>query len=59
MLCLHDSIRYDDPSGQRWLCAVADTHTLTAVILAVWSLARVLARQLVEAVRAERARHPT
>ena len=59
MLCLHDSIRYDDPSVQRWLCAVEDTHTLTALILAVWSLARVLAIQLVEAVLAERARHPT
>ena len=59
MLCLHDSIRYDDPSVQRLLCAVEDTHTLTALILAVWSLARVLAIQLVEAVLAERARHPT
>ncbi len=59
MLCLHDSIRYDDPSVQRLLCAVEATHTLTALILAVWSLARVLAIQLVEAVLAERARHPT
>jgi hypothetical protein len=59
MLCLHDSIRYDDPSVQRLLRAVEETHTLTALLLAVWSLARVLAIHLVEAVLAERAQHPT
>src|SRR4029434_11223199 len=59
MLCLHDSLRYDDPSVQRLLRAVEDTHTLTALILAVWSLARVLAIPLVEEVLAERARHTT
>jgi hypothetical protein len=59
MLCLHDSIRYDDPSVQRLLRAIEETHTFTALILAVWSLARVLAIHLVDAVLAERAQHPT
>ncbi len=59
MLCLHDSIRYDDPSVQRLLRAVEETHTFTALILAVWSLAHVLAIHLDDAVLAERAQHPT
>ena len=28
MLCLHDSIRDDDPAVQRLLCAVEDAHSL-------------------------------
>src|SRR5712692_1663812 len=59
MLCLSDSIRDDDPSVQRLLCTVEEAHTLPALILAAWSLARVLAIHLVEAVLAERARRPT
>src|SRR5262245_36489363 len=59
MLCLHDSIRHDDPAMQRLLHAVEDAPSLTAVILAAWQVARVLTVHLVEAVLAERARHPT
>jgi len=58
MLCLRDSIRYDDPSLQRLLSAVEEARTLTALILAAWPLARVLAIHIVEAVLAERARRP-
>ena len=59
MLCLNDSIRYDDPSLQRLLSAVEETHTLTARLLAVWPLARTLARPIVESVLAARAQAPT
>jgi len=59
MLCLYDSIRHDDPALQRLLRAVEDATSLTAVILAAWQVARVLTVHLVEAVLAERARHPT
>ena len=59
MLCLHDSIRHDDPALQRLLSAVEDAPSLTAVILAAWQVARVLTVHLVEAVLAERARRPT
>lgn len=59
MLCLHDSIRDDDPDMQRLLRAVEDAPSLPALILAAWQVARVLAVQLVEAVLAERARRPT
>ena len=59
MLCLHDSIRHDDPAVQRLLSAVEDAHSLTALILAAWQVARVLTVHLVEAVLAERARRPT
>src|SRR5438445_7056949 len=58
MLCLHDSIRHDDPAVQRLLGAVEDAHSLTALILAAWQVARVLTVHLVEAVLAERARRP-
>jgi hypothetical protein len=58
MLCLHDSIRDDDPSVQRLLCAVEDAPSLTALILAAWQVARALTVHLVEAVLAERARRP-
>ena len=59
MLCLHDSIRDDDPSVQWLLRAVEDAPSLTALILATWQVARVLAVHLIEAVLAERARQPT
>ncbi len=59
MLCLRDSIRDDDPSMQRLLHAVEDAPSLTALILATWQVARVLAVHLVEAVLDERARQPT
>jgi hypothetical protein len=59
MLCLIDSIRYDDPSLQRWLRAVEEAQTLTALLLAAWPLARVMVMHLVESILAERARRPT
>src|SRR5512132_3328659 len=59
MLCLSDSIRDDDPLVQRLLCTVEEAHTLPELVLAAWSLARVLAIRLVESVLAERARRPT
>ena len=55
MLCLIDSIRHGAPAGQRWLRAVEDAHTLTALLLAAWSLARVMTVHIVEYVLAERA----
>ena len=58
MLCLNDSIRHDDPSVQRLLRAVEDAHSLTALVLAAWQVARVLAVHLIEAVLAERAGRP-
>ena len=58
MLCLHDSIRDDDPSVQRLLSAAEDAHSLPALILAAWQVARALTVRLVEAVLAERARRP-
>jgi hypothetical protein len=58
MLCLYDSIRDDDPSMQCLLSAAEDAHSLTALILAAWQVARVLTVRLVEAVLAERARRP-
>src|SRR5512134_2888962 len=59
MLCLSDSICHDDPSLPPLLSAVENARSLTALILAAWQVARVLAVQLVEAVRAERAGHAT
>jgi len=59
MLCLHDSIRHNDPAVQRLLSAVEDAHSLPELILAAWQVARLLTVHLVEAVLAERARHPT
>ncbi len=58
MLCLHDSIRHDDPAVQRLLGAVEDAPSLTALILAAWQVARVLTVHLIEAVLAERACRP-
>ena len=36
MLCLHDSIRHDDPAVQRLLRAVEDAPSLTAVQKTDW-----------------------
>ena len=47
------------PSVQPSAPRVEEAHTLTALILAVWPLARVLALHIVESVLAERARRPT
>jgi hypothetical protein len=59
MLCLNDSIRHDDPAVQPLLSTIDEAQTLTQLILAVWPLARVLARHIVEAVLAERAQRPS
>jgi hypothetical protein len=59
MLCLLDSIRYDNPAWQRLRSAVAEAHTLTELLVAVWPLARTLAVHMVASVLAERARRPT
>ena len=59
MLCLSDIIRDHEPSLQPLLCAVEEAPTLTAVLVAVWPLARALAIHVVEYVLAERARRPT
>jgi hypothetical protein len=59
MLCLHASIRDDDPSLQGLRRAVENAPSFTALILATWQVARVLAVHLIEAVLAERARQPT
>ena len=59
MLCLMDSIRDDDPSVQYLLRVLEDAGSLTALILAAWQVARVLAVQLVEIVLDERARQPS
>ena len=58
MLCLSDSIRHDDPSVQPLLNTIEKAQTLTQLILAMWPLARVLARHIVEYVLAERAQRP-
>jgi len=59
MLCLSDSIRHDDPCVQQLLRTIEEAHTLAQLILAVWPLARVLARHVVEYVLAERAQRPS
>ena len=59
MLCLANIIRDDDPSVQCLLRAMDDACSLTALVLAAWHLARVLAIHVVEAVLATRAREPT
>jgi hypothetical protein len=59
MLCLHDSIRPDDPAVQQLLSMIEEAQTLTQLILAVWPLARVLARHIVASVLAERAQRPS
>ena len=59
MLCLTDIIRDHEPSLQPLLRAIAETPTLTAMLVAAWPLARVLALQVVAAVLKERAGRPT
>jgi hypothetical protein len=59
MLCLIDSIRYDDPSLQRLLGAIEEAQTLTELLLAAWPLARLLTLHVVDYVLAERALRPT
>src|SRR5215510_9729831 len=59
MLCLTDSIRDDDASVQYLFRVLEDAGSLTALILAAWQVARVLAVQLVEMVLDERASQPT
>jgi hypothetical protein len=59
MLCLSNSIRHDDPVVQPLLRTIEEARTLTQLILAVWPLARVLARHSVEDVLAERAQRPS
>jgi hypothetical protein len=59
MLCLSDSIRDNDPSVQRFLSAVEEARTLTALILAAWPFTRGLVIHIVEVVLAERARCPS
>ena len=59
MLCLTDIIRDQEPSLQPLLRAVDEAPTLTAMLVAVWPLARVLALQVVTAVLTERAGRPT
>jgi hypothetical protein len=59
MLCLSDSIRDDDPSVQHLLRVMEDACSLTALLLAAWPVARVVAVQGVETVLDERARRPT
>lgn len=59
MLCLNDSIRHDDPCVQHALRALEEALTLTELLLVAWSLARVVAIHVVEAVLAERARQPS
>jgi hypothetical protein len=58
MLCLHASIRHDDPAGQQLLSTIEEAQTLTQLILAVWPLARVLALHILAYVLAERAQRP-
>ena len=59
MLCLPNSICHDDPSVPRLLRMMEDARSFTALILAAWQVARVLAVPLVEDILAERARQPT
>jgi hypothetical protein len=59
MLYLPNSICHAEPSVQRLLRMMEDARSLTALILAAWQVARVLAVRLVEDVLTERARQPT
>ena len=58
MLCLSDSIRPDDPAVQQLLRAIEEAQTLPQLVLAIWPLARVLARHVGEYVLAARAQQP-
>jgi hypothetical protein len=59
MLCLTDIIRDHEPSLQPLLRAVEEAPTLTALLVAVWPLARLLAIHVVASVLAERAQRST
>lgn len=50
MLCLSDSIRDEDPALQRLCHAVAETQTLTELLMAVWPLARMVTLHFVASV---------
>jgi len=52
MLCLTDIIRDHERSLQPLLRAIDEALTLTALLVAVWPLARLLAIHVVEAVLA-------
>ena len=59
MLCLSDSIGHNDLYVQSELGRVEQAQTLTALLLAAWSLARVVVINVVESVLHERAQRPT
>ena len=59
MLCLTDSIRHDAPEVQQCLDATRQAQTLAELVIAAWTLGRLLSVQVIESVLAERAQHPT
>jgi hypothetical protein len=59
MLCLHDSIRQDDPDVQQQLATISQAQTLTALVAAAWALALHISVRVIEAVLAERAQLTT
>ena len=59
MLCLTTILHDHEASWQPLLRAVEDATTLTAMLVAVWPLARCLACAVLEAVLADRAQRPT
>lgn len=59
MLCLGDSIRHDHSAMQPYLTAIEQAQSLTALVVAAWTLAQYLSVKVVESVLAERAQHPT
>jgi hypothetical protein len=59
MLCLHDRLRYQAPSGLRLLSPVEEARSLTPLVVAAWQGGRILAVHLREAgLAAGRARRP-
>ncbi len=59
MLCLSDSIRHDDPDVQPSLAITWQAQTLTELVIAAWTLVRLIGVQVIESVLAERAQQPT
>jgi hypothetical protein len=59
MLCLSESIRYDEPRLQHGLQTAYHAANLTELIVAAWALARVMAVHVVESVLKEWASAPT
>ncbi|ETW92285.1 MAG: hypothetical protein ETSY1_44330 [Candidatus Entotheonella factor] len=59
MLCLGDSLRHDDPAMQPFLAAIGQAQSLSALVIAAWTLAQSISVQIVESVLAERAQYPT